>query len=388
METRNEQSGSLNLDQLKKYARDLAEVYVSAKQKSKELHIANQQLLKYADDFNLIILDLKSSHQELKEAYLDTIYRLVLAAEYKDEDTGDHIVRMSRYCALIAERLGLPAEEVQNILYASPMHDVGKIGIPDNILMKPGKLTDREFEIMKTHTTIGAKLLANSKDKILQIAHEIAISHHEKWNGEGYPRGLVGKEIPLVGRIVGLADVFDALTSRRPYKDPYPVDVALDIINKERGKQFDPDMADLFLENMDEILTIKENVGLKQDLWLAGFAKSKPPSKQGDPVNLRELAQNLGLEEEEYLELIKPFIETGMSDLYELESAIEQENAQNAANAAHSLKDAARNLGLVEVSETAREIEEKARDDRLEGSAESAGVLREKLDAIADLARG
>jgi putative two-component system response regulator len=129
---------------------------------------------------------------------------------------------MGRYSALIAEKLGLPSKEVQNILYASPMHDVGKIGIPDNILMKPGKLTDEEFGIMKTHSIIGANILAHSKSKILKVAEQIALYHHEKWNGKGYPQGLSGDNIPLVGRIVALADVFDALTSRRPYKDPFP----------------------------------------------------------------------------------------------------------------------------------------------------------------------
>jgi putative two-component system response regulator len=281
MERGNVYTDPLEVDQLKKYAQDLAEVYKSAKQKSKELHIANQQLLKYADDLNLTILDLKRAHQELKEAYLDTIYRLVLAAEYKDEDTGEHIVRMSRYSALIAERLGLPAEEVQNILYASPMHDVGKIGIPDTILMKPGKLTDPEFEIMKTHTTIGAKILANSKAKILQVAQQIAISHHEKWNGEGYPRGLTGEEIPLVGRIVALADVFDALTSRRPYKDPYLVDVALDIIKKERGRHFDPHVADVFPESIDEVLRIKHEVHSTQDMIRSGRTSGATSMERG-----------------------------------------------------------------------------------------------------------
>jgi len=169
-------------------------------------------------------------------------------------------MRMGRYSSLIAEKIGLSANEVQNILYASPMHDVGKIEIPDSILMKPGKLTDEEFEIMKTHSTIGANLLAYSKSEILQVAEEIAVSHHEKWNGKGYPQGLAGENIPLVGRIVGLADVFDALTSKLPYKDPFSVEKAIDIIKQERGEHFDPHMVDVFLENIDEILQIKEEV--------------------------------------------------------------------------------------------------------------------------------
>jgi putative two-component system response regulator len=275
METKNPQTESVNIDQLQKYAKDLAEVYKSEKEKRKELEASKQQLVKYADDLNKTILELKAVHQELQESYIDTIHRLVLAAEYKDEDTGDHITRMGRYSALIAEKLGLPSKEVQNILYASPMHDVGKIGIPDSILIKPGKLTKEEFEIMKTHSIIGANLLAYSKSEIIQVAEEIAISHHEKWNGKGYPQGLAGEKIPLVGRIVGLADVFDALTSKRPYKDPFPVGTAIDIIKKERGEHFDPHIVDVFLENIDKILKIKQEIHLKEGLSLTDFTKSE-----------------------------------------------------------------------------------------------------------------
>ena len=150
------------------------------------------------------------------------------------------------------------------------MHDVGKIGIPDNILMKPGKLTDEEFDFMKTHTTIGAKILVDSKAEILQLAQQIAISHHEKCNGRGYPQGLAGDTIPLAARIVGLTDVFDALTSKRPYKDPFPVEVALDIIKKERGEHFDPDVVNVFFENIDEILKIKDEVDADGDVSLPG----------------------------------------------------------------------------------------------------------------------
>ena len=165
---------------------------------------------------------------------------------------------MSRYCAFIANKRGLTPTEVQHILYASPMHDIGKIGVPDNILVKPGKLTDEEFETMKTHTTIGAKILAHSKSEILKVAEQIALYHHEKWNGTGYPHGLSGDTIPLTARIVALADAFDALTSKRPYKDPYPFDVACDIIKKERGQHFDPAIVDVFLDNIDEILKIRQ----------------------------------------------------------------------------------------------------------------------------------
>ena len=238
-------------------AKELAGIYKSEKEKRKELKAANQQLLKYADDLNKTISELNVVRQELQQADIDTIHRLVLAAEYKDENTGDHIVRVGNYSALIAEELGLAAKDVQNIFYAAPMHDIGKIGIPDTILMKQGKLTDEEFNIMKTHTTIGGQILANSNAEILIVAEQIALSHHEKWNGKGYPRGLSGDKIPLAGRIVSIADVFDALTSRRPYEEPYPVEVALEIIKKERGQHFDPDVADVFLENIDQVLQIR-----------------------------------------------------------------------------------------------------------------------------------
>lgn len=256
----NSKAAYLDFEQLKKYARDLTEVYKSEKEKRSELELANRQLEKYADDLNKTILNLKTAHEELRHAYLETMHRLVLAAEYKDEDTGRHIIRMSRYSALVAEKLGLPTEEVKTILYAAPMHDVGKIGIPDKILLKPGKLTNEEFEIVKTHATIGAEILANSNSEIIQAAQQIAISHHEKWNGKGYPRGLMGNEIPLVGRIVSIADVFDALIHRRPYKDPIPVEQACHIIKREKGEHFDPDVVDVFFENIDGILRIKTEV--------------------------------------------------------------------------------------------------------------------------------
>lgn len=262
-------------DQLEKYAKDLTETYKSEKEKRKELEAAYQQLFKHSEDISKNYLDLKAAHEELEKAYLDTIHRLVLAAEYKDEDTGDHIMRMSRYSALIAEKLGLPAKEVQNILYAAPMHDVGKIGIPDSILMKPGKLTDEEFQTMKTHSIIGANILAYSKAEVLKLAEQIAISHHEKWNGKGYPQDLAGDTIPLAARIVGLVDVFDALTSKRPYKDPFPVEVALDIIKKERGQHFDPEVVDVFLENIDEIVKIKAEVNSEEDVNLSDISFSE-----------------------------------------------------------------------------------------------------------------
>jgi len=154
MEKNKSSEDSRKFSQLEKYAQDIAKVYRSEREKGKKLETAYRQLERYADDMNKTISELRDANQELREAYLDTIHRLALAAEYKDEDTGDHIMRMSRYSALLAEKLGLSSDEVKNILYAAPMHDIGKIGIPDNILIKPGKLTDEEFGILKTHSII------------------------------------------------------------------------------------------------------------------------------------------------------------------------------------------------------------------------------------------
>lgn len=219
--------------------------------------------------------DLMAAHEALKTSYLDTIHRLVLAAEYKDEDTGDHIVRIGRFSTLLAEKVGLSAMDIKNIGYAAPMHDIGKIGIPDQILLKPGKLSAEEFETIKTHTVIGAKILAKSKSPILRYAQQIAISHHERWDGTGYPQGLVGKHIPISGRIVALADTFDALTSQRPYKPPYPLELSIDIMQKGKGTHFDPDLLALFIENIDAILEIKKDVPRIKQGELADFILSE-----------------------------------------------------------------------------------------------------------------
>jgi len=206
----------------------------------KSVEATNRQILKYAEDLNHSLHQLKFAVQDLQKAYLETIHRLVIAAEFKDEDTAEHVTRMSRYCTVLAEKLGLPKGETENILYASPMHDVGKIGIPDSILMKPGKLTVEEWIIMKRHSSIGEKILANSDAEVIKMGAQIAITHHEKWNGEGYPMGLVGEKIPLCGRITAVADVFDALTSERPYKKALPLEKTLDIMKEGRGIHFDP----------------------------------------------------------------------------------------------------------------------------------------------------
>ena len=203
-------------------------------------------------------LQLRQALKEVKEASLETIFRLSQAAEYKDEETGAHILRMSRYTKLLAEQIGFNKSKIEELLYAAPLHDVGKIGIPDSILLKPGKLNKREWEIMKTHTTIGAKILRGSRSGYIKLAEVIAKTHHERWDGNGYPIGLKGEKIPIVGRISAIADVFDALISKRPYKEPFSVETAFEIIRRGRGSQFDPEITDLFLKLRDKIVDIKE----------------------------------------------------------------------------------------------------------------------------------
>ncbi len=196
----------------------------------------------------------------LQKSSLDTIYRLSRAAEYKDAETGKHLVRISQYCEVIARALGLGDDAATMFLYTAPMHDIGKIGIPEHILHKPGRLSSDEWEIMKTHTTIGAQILAGSTAESLKKAETIALTHHERWDGTGYPRGLSGQEIPLEGRITAVADVFDVLCSWRPYKEPIPVEKAMMAITEGKGSHFDPEIVDAFFSIKDEILCIIRHV--------------------------------------------------------------------------------------------------------------------------------
>ncbi len=190
---------------------------------------------------------------DIKGAHLDTIYRLAMAAEYRDMDTAMHIKRMAHYSALLAEEMGQSSAERELMLYAAPMHDVGKLGIPDAILLKPGKLTPEEFKVMESHTTIGGKILSNGESELMRASEEIALSHHEKWNGKGYPQGIEGEAIPLRGRICALADVFDALTSRRCYKPPFSFEKAVDIIKEDTGTHFDPAVSAAFMNRIDDV---------------------------------------------------------------------------------------------------------------------------------------
>ncbi|MFA4029834.1 MAG: hypothetical protein GDYSWBUE_001143 [Candidatus Fervidibacterota bacterium] len=213
--------------------------------------------------------------KELREAQLETVRRLGRAAEFRDDETGNHIMRMSMYCAIVAKRLGLPDEDVEMILYASPMHDVGKIGVPDRILLKPGKLDPGEWEIMKRHTVWGAEILSGSRSQLLETARVIALTHHEKWDGSGYPHGLSGEEIPLFGRICAIADVFDALTSERVYKPAYPNERAFSIINEERGRHFDPQVVDAFFASLDEIIEVQSKYVETKKPWLWQFYEDR-----------------------------------------------------------------------------------------------------------------
>ena len=201
---------------------------------------------------------LKSAQEKVRQASLDTIYRLARAAEYRDEDTGSHLTRISEYAAVVAQNMSLGTRFIEAVRNAAPMHDVGKIGIPDKILLKPGPLEEDEWKIMKQHTTIGADILKGSKAYFVRQGATIALTHHERWDGTGYPRGLKGKKIPLLGRIIAIADVFDALTTKRPYKEPYTTKEALDIILEGKGKSFDPDVFQAFLAGWDSLLKIKE----------------------------------------------------------------------------------------------------------------------------------
>lgn len=194
---------------------------------------------------------------ELKASRLQIVQCLGKAAEYRDNETGMHIIRMSYYSKILALAAGYSEAAAEELLHAAPMHDVGKIGIPDAVLLKPGKLDADEWAIMQQHAAMGAEILGEHPSGVLRLAAKIALCHHEKWNGSGYPRGLVGEEIPHAARIVALADVFDALTSERPYKKAWSVEDALALIKEESGKHFDPELAALVPECLPEMLEIR-----------------------------------------------------------------------------------------------------------------------------------
>jgi putative two-component system response regulator len=208
-----------------------------------EMRLLQLQLKTHGDELEARVL--QRTHQ-LELARLDLIHRLALAAEYRDDDTHQHAQRIGHTAALLATGLGLPTGTVERIRLAAPLHDIGKIAIPDSILLKPGKLTEEEFEIIKSHTVVGARILGGSRSRLLRTAAEIALSHHERWDGNGYPSGLAGGATPLAGRLVAVADVFDALVHRRPYKQPWPIDEAVAEVLSQSSRHFDPAIVEQF----------------------------------------------------------------------------------------------------------------------------------------------
>jgi len=210
-------------------------------------------------DQNKLLEDkVKVRTQELYDTQLDVIHRLARAIEYRDSETGMHIIRMSHYTACLAAQMGISMEDCELVLTSSPLHDIGKIGIPDSILGKPGPLTPDEWTVMKTHTTIGAELLSGSNSKFLKMGKNIALTHHEKWDGTGYPKGLKGDTIPLVGQICCLCDIFDALTNKRPYKEAWSNEDAVEEIKRGSKTFFAPNLVKIFLEILPQIYHIQD----------------------------------------------------------------------------------------------------------------------------------
>ena len=213
---------------------------------------------------------------EIRQGQKDAIFMLGQAGHYNDDNTGVHIWRMASYARALAKAAGWPVEQQEQMLLAAPMHDTGKIGTPDAILKKPAKLTDEEWVIMREHTTVGHKILSVSEAPIFKLAAEIALSHHEKWTGGGYPRNLKGEDIPEAARIVAIADVFDALTMQRPYKEPWSVDKAMEYIGNSDG-HFEPRLAELFASIRDEIESIRDfwNQHEKDELFTASVLSTQ-----------------------------------------------------------------------------------------------------------------
>jgi putative two-component system response regulator len=230
--------------------------------------------------FNLFLRDItERKHMErmVEETQVEVLERLAMAAEYRDEETGEHNRRVGQLSAVIAEELGLDATTVSLIGRAAPLHDVGKIGIPDAVLVKPGPLTAEEFEMVKRHTTIGAAILAGRGFPLLETAEQIALAHHERWDGSGYPHGLKRHATPLAGRIVGVADVFDALTHERPYKQAWPRERAIVEIRAQSGRHFDPRVVEAFL-----------NVHVGVHPIPISRSESKRPDCEGRPIPIRK----------------------------------------------------------------------------------------------------
>jgi putative two-component system response regulator len=226
----------------------------------REKKAAYSQLERFNHDFMLLMKQKEKSYKALELSHLETIRYLAVAAEFKDDDTGEHIVRMSRFASMIARAYGQDANYCSLLEQASPMHDIGKIGIPDSVLKKPGKLTEQEWECMRKHSEYGAKILSGSEVPLIQMAAEVALTHHEKFDGSGYPSKLIGDKIPLSGRIVALADFFDAVTMNRCYRPAFSDDKALNMVIENSGTHFDPDVVKAFLSVSDEIISEREKI--------------------------------------------------------------------------------------------------------------------------------
>jgi len=214
---------------------------------ARDITVQQQAEMALQNQSDLLERTVRERTGELEESRLETLQRLAITAEYRDDATYQHTERVGRTSALIARRLGLSEEMVTLIRRAAPLHDIGKVGIPDNVLLKPGGLTPAEWKLMKRHTEMGARILGKGSFPVLQMAQEISLNHHERWDGGGYPNGRVGDAIPLVGRIVAVADVFDALTHERPYKAAWSIEEAIEEIENGRGTQFDPRVVDAFM---------------------------------------------------------------------------------------------------------------------------------------------
>ncbi|MHB8958735.1 MAG: HD domain-containing phosphohydrolase [Candidatus Limnocylindrales bacterium] len=228
---------------------------------TRQLYLDLQQKNEMLDEQNATLEQrVQERTREVEEAQLETLERLARTAEYRDDQTGRHVLRVGRVAALLGRTMGMPEPDVKTLRLAAPLHDLGKIGIPDAILLAPRRLTPDEFEEMKEHTEIGSRILAGSSSDLLQLAERIAKTHHERWDGRGY-FGMVASDIPVQSRIVAVADVFDALTHERPYKSAWPLDLAVDEITKNRGSQFDPAVVDAFrICDAEELVNPAESV--------------------------------------------------------------------------------------------------------------------------------